>query len=188
MTQNLIFNKFQKYNKNTFIKFINYKIQVIGPLGILEKLIIKNNNNKIYYLLLLINKKYQNNLIISEKLLKSLFDILNKLIIGVNYGWYFLFNITGRGFTFKLKKKNNLFFLKLKIGYSHYIYYNINKKIMIKISKKKNKLFFFSLHYWLLTKMVYQLRNLRSKHIYKIQGIQFFDEKIVVKPGKKKQV
>jgi ribosomal protein L6P/L9E len=58
---------------------------------------------------------------------------------------------------------------------------------MIKISKKKNKLFLFSLDFWLLTKVINQLRNLRSKHTYKIQGIYFFDEKIIVKPGKKKQ-
>ena len=187
--QKLILKKFQKYNKNTLIKFINYKIKVIGPLGILEKIFINKNNKSLYYLFIINNSvNYKNNIIISNNLIRSFFNIIEKLLIGVNYGWYFGFNITGRGFTFKLRKKNNNFFIKIKIGYSHFIFYKINKNIMIKISKKKNKLFFFSLDFWLLSKMVNQLRNLRSKHTYKIQGIHFFDEKIIVKPGKKKQV
>lgn len=33
-------------------------------------------------------------------------------------------------------------------------------------------------------KLGYQIRNLRSKHIYKIQGISFLNEEIIVKPGK----
>lgn len=188
MNNNLILKKFQKYSKNTIIKFTNYKIKVIGPLGILEKILINKKNHSLYYLIYMSNINSLNNLVISNRNLKIFFDILNKLIIGVNYGWYFGFNITGRGFTFKLKKKDNLFFLKIKIGYSHFIYYKINENIMLKVSKKKNKLFFFSLDFWLITKMAYQIRNLRSKHTYKIQGIHFFDEKIIVKPGKKKQV
>lgn len=185
---NLILKKFQKYSKNTSIKFINYTIKIIGPLGILEKTLINNKNNNLYYLIHLWNITPMNNLIISQKNLKIFFDILNKLIIGVNYGWFFGFNITGRGFTFKLKKKNNLFFLKIKIGYSHFIYYKINKNIMLHVSKKKNKLIIFSLDFWLITKIAYQIRNLRSKHTYKMQGINFFDEKLIIKPGKKKQV
>jgi ribosomal protein L6P/L9E len=127
-------------------------------------------------------------MIISNKLLRVLFNILNKMVIGVLYGWYFCLNIVGRGFTFKIKKKNGINFLKLKIGYSHFLYYKLNPNIMLKISKKKNKLFLFCLDFWLLSKFVYQIRNLRSKHTYKLQGIHFFNEKIVVKPGKKKQV
>lgn len=51
MYNNLILKKFQKYSKNTSIKFINYTIKIIGPLGILEKTLINNKNNNLYYLI-----------------------------------------------------------------------------------------------------------------------------------------
>lgn len=86
MNNNLILKKFQKYSKNTNIKFINYKIKVIGPLGVLEKILINNKNKNLYYLIYLSNVQSLNNLVISNKNLKIFFDILNKLIIGVNYG------------------------------------------------------------------------------------------------------
>jgi ribosomal protein L6P/L9E len=112
---------------------------------------------------------------------------LFKLLAGVLNGWFFSFNIFGRGFSFRLKNKNNELFLKLKIGYSHFVYFKLNKEILVKISKKRNKLFLFSLNFWLLYNVAYKLRNLRSLHIYKIQGILFNNEKITLKPGKKKQ-
>lgn len=85
--QKLILKKFQKYNKNTLIKFINYKIKVIGPLGILEKIFINKNNKSLYYLFIINNSvNYKNNIIISNNLIRSFFNIIEKLLIGVNYG------------------------------------------------------------------------------------------------------
>lgn len=77
--------------------------------------------------------------------------------------------------------------MRLKVGYSHIVYYKIPNNIFVKINKKRNRLFIFSLDFWLVSKVAFQLRNLRSKHVYKKQGITFFKEKIIIKPGKKKQ-
>jgi len=83
----LILKKFQKYNKNTLIKFLNYKVKVIGPLGILEKNFINKNNKSIYYLFILNNINFgNNNIFVSKNLVKVFFNIIEKLIIGVTYG------------------------------------------------------------------------------------------------------
>ncbi len=87
--QKLILEKFKKYNKNhnVVIKFINYQIKVIGPLGIIEKKILNKNKKSIYFLFILNNLKFfNNNIIISKTLIKSFFDIIDKLIIGVTFG------------------------------------------------------------------------------------------------------
>ena len=165
-------------NKKVTIKFCNKCIYIHGPLGFLLKKIIFNNNNNFYTF----NNLY---LIINNKLFSLFLKDLNKLIIGVIFGWYLVLNIAGRGFNFKIKKQKDSFFLKLKIGYSHYIYYQLPYDFWVKTSKKKTKLFIFNLNFWKLMKLGYQIRNLRSKHTYKIQGISFYNESIIIKPGKK---
>jgi hypothetical protein len=82
----LIIFKFQKYNKLIKYAFLHNKIIVKGPLGILEKNIINNSNEFLYYLFKFNSLSLFNNMIISNKLLRVLFNILNKMVIGVLYG------------------------------------------------------------------------------------------------------
>lgn len=171
-----------KVLKKYLVKYITIKINnniifVKGPLGLIKKQFL-NKRNKYYYS---INYSH---LIIRKSFLLPFLKDLNKLIIGVLFGWFLVLTIKGRGFNFRIKKIKNKTFLKFKIGYSHYVYYLINDNYWIKISKKKTKLFIFGLDFWKLMKLGYQIRNLRSKHIYKIQGISFLNEEIIVKPGK----
>ena len=191
-----IFLKFNLSSKDSYINNITIK----GPLGILQKKIIKNSiwinwnlnsNLGLKFNILWFNLSYlnlYNVIIISNKYFNIFFKDLEKLIIGVIYGWYISFSIFGRGFSFKVIKRNNKYFLKLKIGYSHFVFYELPASIWVKISKKKNKLFIFSLDFWNLKKVALQIRALRSKHVYKVQGITYFGEVIKLKPGKQKQV
>lgn len=181
----LVLNKYLKYGENLNIKFLNYYIRAEGPLGVIEKRFLFKYN-KIYFVWN--NKNFKNLIIVSNKFLKFLLFEITRLLAGVYHGWYIGFNITGRGFTFRIKKYNNNYYLKIKIGYSHFIYYLTKKNLWINISKKKNKLFLYSLDFWYISKIANQIRNLRSKHTYKLQGISFFDEHIVVKQGKQKQI
>lgn len=169
-------------NEKILLKLLFNKVKLFGNLGSIEKCF--NSTSNISYF----NYDYLNNVVVlSNIFLKSFLNFLLKMIIGVIFGWFFFFNIFGRGFSFRLKKKFNILFLRLKVGYSHIVYYKIPNNIFVKINKKRNRLFIFSLDFWLVSKVAHQLRNLRSKHTYKKQGIVFFKEKIIVKPGKKKQ-
>lgn len=169
-------------NEKIIIKSLFNKVKLIGVLGSLEKNI--SLSSKILYL----NYSFVDNIfIISKCFLKTFLNFILKMFIGVVFGWFFFFNIFGRGFSFRLKKRFNSLFLRLKVGYSHIVYYKIPNNIFVKINKKRNRLFIFSLDFWLVSKVAFQLRNLRSKHVYKKQGITFFKEKIIIKPGKKKQ-
>jgi hypothetical protein len=87
--QKLVLEKFKKYNNNynVVLKFINYQIKVIGPLGIIEKKLLNKDKKSIYFLFILNNFKiFNNNIIISKTLIKSFFSIIDKLIIGVTFG------------------------------------------------------------------------------------------------------
>jgi len=197
---------FKKYSAN--VKFIfnidkNYfyinNLLVVGPLGVIQKNLINNlfwinwNCKKslglsfqiLWNSLNLKNINYS--FIISKKYVNIFLKDFEKLIIGVLYGWYISFNIFGRGFSFRLIKRNCRNYLKLKIGYSHFVYYELPSMVWIKISKKKNKLFVFCLDFWILQRIAIQIRALRSKHVYKVQGITYLGEVIKVKPGKQKQ-
>lgn len=176
MSYKLLTN-FNKYG-NVNIFFENNKVILKGPLGYLEKSYSLKNLKIINNNILLIKKNFY---------LTSLKE-LEKLIVGVSYGWYFDLAIFGRGFTFRLFTQNDKKYLKIKIGYSHFVFYELPKTIYVIISKKKNRLILFGLNFWDLSKIALEIRNIRSKHTYKIQGIKFFDENIVIKPGKQKQV
>lgn len=42
----------------------------------------------------------------------------------------------------------------------------------------------YSIDYFYLKKIIHYLRYLRGNHTYKIEGIHFENEKIILKPGK----
>ena len=176
MSYKLLTN-FNKYG-NVQISYEHNKLIFKGPLGYLEKVYSINNLKFIKNNILLIKNKFY----------LTFLKELEKLIVGVSYGWYFDLAIFGRGFTFRLFTQNDKKYLKIKIGYSHFVFYELPKTIYVIISKKKNRLILFGLNFWDLSKIALEIRNIRSKHTYKIQGIKFFDENIVIKPGKQKQV
>ena len=177
MEYNLLTN-FIKYGKKIRISVLNNKLILTGPLGSIEKYYNKKNINLLRRNIVLVKKNFY------FAFLKE----LEKLIIGITYGWYFDLAIFGRGFSFRLYQKNEKNYLKIKIGYSHFVYYELPKTVYVIISKKKNRFLLFGLNFWEVSKIALQIRNIRSKHTYKIQGIKYFDENIIVKPGKQKQV
>lgn len=151
-----------KYTKNSAvdIKILYTTIKVIGSLGCILldfKYFVKKLNNfffKFYYIKPLYSNYVFNSFIISNSLISSFFIDLVKLMFGVSYGWFFNFNVVGRGFSFRLKKKNHHIFLKVKIGYSHFVYFCVSSQILVKIAKKRNKLIFFSLNFLILAKLI----------------------------------
>lgn len=171
-----------KFNYNNLIKInldsLRNCIIFEGPLGKLEKIFNLDN-------LRLIDNK---NILINKIYLKTFLSEIDKLFIGITYGWYFILYIFGRGFNFRVIKYNKLNYLRIKIGYSHFIYYLLPHNLYLKINKKKNKLIFFGLNYIEVSKLVYELRFIRSSHTYKIQGIKFMEEECQIKSGKQRQV
>lgn len=173
-----ILKKLNKYGKVN-INFENLKLIIKGPLGMLERDYSTNNNIKILN---------NNTLLIKKKFYNTFLKELEKLVVGVSYGWYFDLLIFGRGFNFRLIKKDNKNYLRIKIGYSHFVYYELPKSIYVVTSRKKNRIILFSLNFWEVSKVALQVRSIRSKHTYKIQGIKFNEENLIIKPGKQKQV
>lgn len=177
--------KFNLKDKNYFnLIFTGVLGQVERKYPVKNYYFLKNSN---------INKNNINlnilSLIINKNNYKSFIKDFEKLLLGVTIGWGTSLNIIGRGFNFKIEKKlNDKNFLRIKIGYSHFIFYEIPSNIYIQLSKKKTKLIIYGLDYWLVWKVARQLRALRSLHTYKLQGILFHNENIVLKPGKQKQI
>lgn len=175
MSYKLLTN-FNKYG-DVHISYEHNKLIFKGPLGYLEKSYSIKNLKLIKNDILLIKNKFY----------LTFLKELEKLIVGVSYGWYFDLAIFGRGFTFRIYNSNDKKYLKIKIGYSHFVFYELPKTIYAMISKKKNRLIIFGLDFWELSKVALQIRNIRSAHTYKIQGIKYIDEDIKIKPGKQKQ-
>jgi len=106
-----LLTNFNKYG-NININFENNKIILKGPLGFIEKE-YKLKNLKILS---------SNIILIKKNFYFTFLKELEKLIIGISYGWYFDLAIFGRGFNFRLFSKNNKKYLKIKIGYSYFFY------------------------------------------------------------------
>jgi len=132
------------------IKLLYTFIKVVGTLGVIlfnfrhvKKFDKSQLKMPLYFIKPMKTPYLANSFIISKFLIHSFFKDFANLLFGVNYGWFFSFNIAGRGFSFRLKKKNAKNFLKLKIGYSHFVFLPLVGPLLLKIAKKRNKLVIF---------------------------------------------
>lgn len=161
----------------------NLILKISGPLGNTFKVYSPSKYNLNYFIKPFIFSSF----VVKSQWIKLFLADIKKLVVGVTLGWFIGLQIEGRGFNFKICKKNSLTYLRLKIGYSHFIYYELPENIFVNLSIKKTKLIFFCLNYWLLKQITHQLRIIRSRHTYKVQGISYFNEIINIKGGKQKQ-
>lgn len=75
-------------------------------------------------------------------------------------------------------------FLELKLGYSHKCFVKIERDINVKI--RKNLIFFQSSDKEQLGNFLYKIKILKKPDVYKGKGIWYKNEKISLKPIKKK--
>jgi len=83
--------------------------------------------------------------------------------------------------TLSLDKK----YLELKLGFSKIISVFLPKELS-KITCKKNSILFESSNLLFLGNFIYKIRLLKQPNIYKGTGIKYKNEKIILKPFKKK--
>lgn len=155
-------------------------IIVKGPLGTKKKkkaqgifLQVDNNARKIW----LLNKT------LKEK--HFYFSMLNKIILGVLYGYCIKINIVGVGYKAVIEDS----YLKLKVGFSHNVNYKIPSEISLKVLTQRLLTIVISGNdYQQVTQVAAEIRALKPAEPYKGKGIRYANEIIKKKEGKKTNV
>lgn len=163
-------------------------LTIIGPLKIKSlklsfKLFIRNNFIKINSVFCL--------KVISKNIIKKIYEsqgtllaLIKQTIVETLYDYYHKLKIVGVGYwVLNIDHFNNQL-LFLKIGLSHSLYYRIPNELKF-FCLKRTKLFIFGNSYNLVTNTAANLRLKKKPDPYKGKGLLYFDEKIVLKKGKK---
>lgn len=109
---------------------------------------------------------------IKQKLVEMSYTLFTKLkLVGVGY----------RVFPHK-KLQNQVYF---KLGYSHLIYFNIPINLTVFCYKFTKMFIYGNISYNLLTQVASQIRSCKVPEIYKGKGILYYQEKVILKKGKK---
>lgn len=132
--------------------------------------------------------KQENNFLVErngdEKKTKSIHGLYRQLIDnavkGVEKPWEKKLKVVGTGFNVKLDKEDLLF----KLGYSHPV--RFQKVAGIKFQVEGNtKITVLGSDKQLVGEIAYQIKMLKKPDVYKGKGIQYENEKLRIKPGKK---
>jgi large subunit ribosomal protein L6 len=162
---------------------------VIGPLGqksLKLKLQIQIFNTQ--KLVIIESKTY---LKLSNSKKKSFFSLqgttaalIKQLILETSYTFYKKLRLIGVGYrAFDVDHlKNKL--MRFKLGYSHPIYFKSPLKSKI-FCLKNTRLFIYGNSYQNITQSASFIRSYKNPEPYKGKGILYYNEKIVLKEGKK---
>jgi len=159
--------KLKLENKNNLVN-INVNINFLNSKKNINYKFIKKFNKY----LLFINKMY-----IKHKL----YTILKKNLLIISRGYCIILNIIGLGFTVTIWK---LKYLRFNIGYNHLIYYKIPENVLIR-SKYRRNIYLYSSSYFILKKIVIEIKNFRRLSVYKLKGIKEKNELYKKKNWKK---
>lgn len=102
---------------------------------------------------------------------------LNKFL----FSWetFFFKKIIFLGKSFKLKKKQNIFFF---FNYSHTVFLIIKNNFLKKI--QKNKILFFYKNYLILNNFLKKITNIKQNNIYTKRGLRLSRQLILKRKGK----
>lgn len=180
-------------NQNLIIKY-NY-IKKLYKLNIDIKLNINFISNKIImilnksvilfklpsYFFYKINKSSENVIFLSKfhyiTFLKHLFNFYNNFFCF----YYYILKLKGLGYrVFQITAS----LLKIFFNRSNFFYLHVPASILLKY--RTRKFFFVGLHYQALKVMILHLLFLKEFVIYKVNGIFYTRQIILIKPGKNK--
>jgi len=172
--------------KNTILEVKGNEVVVNGPKGKLSKKLdlayidiqIKDSN-------IFISKKQEN---ISNKkidrfvnkMLGTVWSILNSMIRGVNEGFKKELLVVGLGWKVNQKDKG----IELLVGYSHPIIYYPPEGISLKVEGNQ-KIIVEGIDKELVGQVASNIRNYRKPDSYKGKGIRYVDEELLLKESKK---
>jgi large subunit ribosomal protein L6 len=109
---------------------------------------------------------------------------LKQILVEINYTLYLKFKFVGIGYrAFNFESAENQLYLKL--GYSHLIYFYIPKPLKTFCIRFTKLYIFGNSSYNFISQLGALLRNCRVPDPYKGQGILYYEEKIILKRGKR---
>lgn len=159
--------------KRLNIEFDILKNQILikGIFGSLNSY-IKDISNYIKYWFFL---KKKNHLYF----IKKIFYILRCLF----FGWYLELKILGWTYYWTKRKTDSL--LQIHLGFNHDIGIRFPSFFYFRV--KKRQILIFSTDFFLLKNLAKMLKQIRFMTSYKLKGILFSNEKVIIKQGKKEK-
>lgn len=159
---------------NLIVRLLTNKLQIKGPLGILEvgvddSLDILINNKFIFI-------KNRLNSISSRKIHGTIRQLILNMINGVTSGYTKRLNIVGVGY----KAEESQGALRLSLGFSHFIHLNLPKNVTATVDNKKVKIILRSIDKHLLGQVAATIRSFKIPEPYNGKGI-FYDREVVKK-------
>jgi len=172
------------YCNNSHILIIkSLKRQVVFNLNIRIKLLNINKSN-----ILFIMKERHNCVHINKKKFKSyrgtIVNLIKNLILDVSLIEYEKLTLVGVGYKVSNINLGKLKIIKLNLGYSHSIFFKVPTNLKI-ICLNSNKVFIIGSSLNLRSKIASIIRNYKSPDPYKGKGILYYNEKVILKEGKR---
>ncbi len=172
---NLLIKMYINIPKNIQISWGKDFLKVTGPLGtVLKKKYgfeLLQKDSKLY--ILLKNKELNINFY---------FAMLRNLFLGVSKGYRKKLKLVGVGYRASIKDNK----LLLNIGYSHDVVYEIPQDVKIFTAKLKGTFILIKgKEQYRVNQVASEIRALQKPDAYKGKGIQFNDEVIKLKQGKR---
>jgi large subunit ribosomal protein L6 len=169
-----------KISQNVKLAFLDKKLEVSGPLGLIALDLfdfIKIENDGFFLYLSLKGNVFLD----KEKNSKfGLFrSLLNNAITGVEHGFAIDLELEGIGYRVQLQDNNLIF----SLGYSHPVLFNCPNGIVFEV-EGQNKLKIKGIDKELVGRTASQVKSLRKKDAYKAKGIHFSGSIRKKKPGK----
>lgn len=159
------------------------KLQIVLKINIKIKILSVNNIN----ILFITNKRYQDTFNNNKKI-KSyrgiVVSLIKSSILDVSLIEYEKLMLVGVGFKISNINIGKLKIIKLKLGYSHCIYFKIPKNLKI-ICYNSNNFFIIGSSLNFRSKIAAIIRSYKSPEPYKGKGILYYNEKIILKEGKR---
>lgn len=121
-------------------------------------------------------KNIENNIFLSN--IKTFFSMKKKMqdfFVSNMRGFICILELIGLGFSVTAKGE----ILRFNVGFNHSIYYKIPKEVIVR--SKRKSLFLFSHSFFILRKVLVDLKNFRKLSIYKLKGIKERDELYIKK-------
>jgi len=116
----------------------------------------------------------------SKSSMRALVGILKNAIVGVSDGYYIELKCVGLGYRVIIFDG----YLMLKLGFNHFVRCRFNNNL--KIVGFKDRFLIYGLDLEHVMRVANLLRSLRVPDVYKGKGIQYADEVVSLKIGKKK--
>lgn len=172
-----------KLSKQTRVLFYKRFIIIKGTKGKIKTLLFLNNNEYYFKLTKASLNLYQKTLL--HKNVLQIYNAILHIILGVNFLFSKKILFMGVGFRIWLKEiKNKSKILVLKVGFSQDIYIQIPKYIIV-FSLRPTLLLIRGLNKYNVYQFCSFIRSHKKPDKYKGKGIQYQNESILLKPGKK---